>query len=100
MAPDAKPDAERTMFAKEIREQLAAALLKLSDRQRAVFSLRHYEEMSLEEISVVLKLDIGTVKAHLFRATAKLREELKELYFRPGVAQTVAQTVAQKRESI
>ncbi len=36
--------------------------------------------MALEDIADVLKLDTGTVKAHLFRAVAKLREELKDLY--------------------
>jgi DNA-directed RNA polymerase specialized sigma24 family protein len=36
--------------------------------------------MPLDEIAAVLKLDSGTVKAHLFRALGKLREELKDLY--------------------
>ena len=47
-----------------------------------VFSLRHYEDRSLAEIAGILKLDVGTVKAHLFRAITKLRVELKDLYFR------------------
>jgi RNA polymerase sigma-70 factor, ECF subfamily len=80
MTPAKAPDAERQMFAKEIQRRLESALKKLSDRQRVVFSLRHYEAMALEEIASTLKLDLGTVKAHLFRATAKLREELQDLY--------------------
>jgi DNA-directed RNA polymerase specialized sigma24 family protein len=36
--------------------------------------------LALEEIAEMLRLDVGTVKAHLFRAIAKLREELKDLY--------------------
>ena len=78
--PVADPDAERRMFATQIQQRLEKALNTLSDRQRAVFSLRHYESLALEEITATLKLDVGTVKAHLFRATAKLREELKDLY--------------------
>lgn len=74
------PDAESRVFATQIQQRLEKALTKLSDRQRAVFSLRHYDAMALEEIAGVLKLDVGTVKAHLFRAIAKLREELKDLY--------------------
>jgi RNA polymerase sigma-70 factor, ECF subfamily len=81
------PDAERRVFATQIQQRLEKALVKLSDRQRAVFSLRHYDAMALEEIADVLKLDVGTVKAHLFRATAKLREELKDLY-RPKGGET------------
>jgi RNA polymerase sigma-70 factor (ECF subfamily) len=75
-----EPDAESRVFATQIQQRLERALTKLSDRQRAVFSLRHYDAMALEEIADVLRLDVGTVKAHLFRAVAKLREELKDLY--------------------
>jgi RNA polymerase sigma-70 factor, ECF subfamily len=74
------PDAESRIFATQIQQRLELALSKLSDRQRVVFSLRHYDALPLEEIADVLKLDVGTVKAHLFRATGKLREELKDLY--------------------
>ncbi len=80
MTPAALPDAERQVFAKQIQHRLEVAIAKLSHRQRVVFTLRHYESMALEEIASALKLDSGTVKAHLFRATAKLREELKDLY--------------------
>jgi RNA polymerase sigma-70 factor (ECF subfamily) len=80
MASGREPDAERLVFSKQIRQRLELALGKLSNRQRAVFSLRHYEAMPLEDIAEVLKLDVGTVKAHLFRAIAKMREELKDLY--------------------
>jgi RNA polymerase sigma factor (sigma-70 family) len=45
-----------------------------------VFTLRHYEGMSLEEIGSHLGLDVGTVKVHMFRAIAKLRDELRDLY--------------------
>jgi len=78
--PGGDPDAESRVFATEIQQRLEVALSKLSDRQRAVFSLRHYDAFALEEIAGILKLDVGTVKAHLFRAIAKLREELKDLY--------------------
>jgi RNA polymerase sigma-70 factor (ECF subfamily) len=80
MTSDSEPDAERLLFSQQIQRRLEFALTKLSDRQRAVFSLRHYESLPLEEIADVLKLDVGTVKAHLFRALTKMREELKDLY--------------------
>ncbi len=73
-------DAESQVFAKQIQVRLEQALTKLSERQRAVFMLRHYEGLTLEEIASVLKLDAGTVKAHLFRATQKLRDQLQDLY--------------------
>lgn len=80
MAPSRAPEAEDQYFAGEISERLERALGRLSDRQRAVFLLRHYEDKSLEEVAGLLNLDIGTVKAHMARAVAKLRVELKEFY--------------------
>jgi RNA polymerase sigma-70 factor (ECF subfamily) len=74
------PSAEREAFSREIAVRLGRALENLSARQRAVFTLRHYEEKSLDEIGALLGLDTGTVKAHMARAIAKLREELKDLY--------------------
>jgi RNA polymerase sigma-70 factor, ECF subfamily len=82
LAAAAGPNAEDRVFAGEIGQRLESALEKLSLRQRATFTLRHYEDRSLAEIAEILDLDIGTVKAHLFRAIAKLREELHDLYFR------------------
>lgn len=77
-----EPDAERRLFAREIQKRLELALRKLSGRQRAVFCLRHYDGLALEEIAAALKLDQGTVKSHLSRAIAKLRDELRDLYLR------------------
>jgi len=81
-ARSTNPSAEDHVFAGEIGQRLEQALVKLSLRQRAAFTLRHYEDRSLAEIAEILKLDIGTVKVHLFRAIEKLREELHDLYFR------------------
>jgi RNA polymerase sigma-70 factor (ECF subfamily) len=75
-----RPEAEERYYATEITARIDAALTRLSGRQRAVFALRHFEDRSLEEIGKILELDIGTVKAHMFRAVAKLREELRDLY--------------------
>jgi RNA polymerase sigma-70 factor (ECF subfamily) len=82
LAAASGPNAEDRVFAGEIGQRLESALDRLSLRQRAAFTLRHYEDRSLAEIAEILDLDIGTVKAHLFRAIAKLREELHDLYFR------------------
>jgi len=74
------PEAEQKYFASQVRRRLSLGLDRLSVRQRAVFTLRHYEGMSLEEIGSHLGLDVGTVKVHMFRAIAKLRDELRDLY--------------------
>jgi RNA polymerase sigma-70 factor (ECF subfamily) len=82
LAPSGDPNAEDHVFAGQIEQRLGRALERLSLRQRAVFTLRHYEDRSLAEIAGILELDVGTVKVHLFRAIEKLREELHDLYFR------------------
>ncbi len=82
LASSADPDAEDQVFARQIAERIGRAVARLSLRQRAAFTLRHYEDRSMAEIAEILDLDVGTVKVHLFRATEKLREELHDLYFR------------------
>lgn len=71
----AAPD--RRVLGREIGERIQAALLGLPDRQRAVFVLRHCEEMSLEEIAESLHMNLGTVKSALHRAVRRLRERLE-----------------------
>jgi len=79
-ASSGTPGADDQCYATEITARIEAALTRLTDRQRAVFVLRHYEDRSLDEIGRILALDTGTVKSHMFRAVSKLREELRDLY--------------------
>lgn len=73
---DARPDAERLVRSNQLRQALGCALESLSDQQRVIFQLRHFEGLALEEIATMLGLKAGTVRAHLFRAVHKLRDEL------------------------
>lgn len=70
---------ERDLMAREIRRRIADALVALSPRQRAVFVMKHYEELSIAEIGTATGLDEGTIKSHLFRAARKLRARLEDL---------------------
>lgn len=60
----------------ELGQKIRDAIQQLSPRQKQVFILRHYEGLALREIADVLHLRVGSVKAHLFSATRKLRELL------------------------
>jgi RNA polymerase sigma-70 factor (ECF subfamily) len=80
IAVDGAPGPEALVRAREIGARIAAALARLSDRQRSVFVLRHYEDRSLEEIGEILDVDVGTVKSHLSRGVARMRQELMDLY--------------------
>jgi len=70
---------ERRALSGQIGEKIARALDHLPDTQRAVFVLRHYEDMSLEEIAATLDLALGTVKSSLHRAVHRLRGRLSSL---------------------
>jgi RNA polymerase sigma factor (sigma-70 family) len=71
-----EPSPERRVLGRELGERIGAALRSLPARQRAVFLLRHREEMTLEDIARTLDLSLGTVKSSLHRAVHRLRERL------------------------
>jgi RNA polymerase sigma-70 factor (ECF subfamily) len=59
------------------REDLAAALVHLSDGERAAIHLCFQEGLTNEEAAEVLGFPLGTVKTHLARAKEKLRAHLQ-----------------------
>jgi RNA polymerase sigma-70 factor (ECF subfamily) len=73
---DDRPDPERQYLSSQLRVAIDRAEKKLSAQQKVIFRLRHYENLPLEEIARHLGLNAGTVRAHLFRAIHKVREEL------------------------
>jgi RNA polymerase sigma-70 factor (ECF subfamily) len=73
---DERPDPERELNSVQLRSAIRRAESKLSAQQKVIFRLRHYENLSLEEIADHLGLRAGTVRAHLFRAIHKIRKEL------------------------
>jgi RNA polymerase sigma-70 factor (ECF subfamily) len=75
--------ADRGARTQEIEERVQSALGSLSTSQRAIFVLRHYEGMKLNEIAESMGISVGSVKVHLFRALKKLQAELKDLYDGP-----------------
>jgi RNA polymerase sigma-70 factor (ECF subfamily) len=75
---DERPDPERQLLSVQLRRAIQRAERHLSPQQKVIFRLRHYENLSLEEIADHLGLNAGTVRAHLFRAVHKIRRELGE----------------------
>ena len=61
---------------REGREVLDRAMDALSPEQRAVFTLRVFEEMSYQEIAEALAISAGTVMSRLSRARERLRVAL------------------------
>jgi RNA polymerase sigma-70 factor, ECF subfamily len=71
--PGRGPTPEDVLLARERRKQLAEAIAKLPNRQRAVLMLSHYEGCTSREVSAMTGLNESTVRVHLFRAVRKLR---------------------------
>jgi RNA polymerase sigma-70 factor (ECF subfamily) len=74
--PQASLDPEVAAERGLLRDRIEKALGNISPREKAVFLLRHYEDLSLKEIAESLELTVGSVKSYLFRAVRKLRTEL------------------------
>jgi RNA polymerase sigma-70 factor, ECF subfamily len=70
------PSPARMVEADAIQKDIERALLNLTPRERAVFTLRHYNDLMVKEIAEILKISDGTVKSLLFRAVRRLRKVL------------------------
>ncbi len=75
---DSQASPERALAARQQLQLAWDAAGELPAQQRAIFMLRFAEEMSLAEIAEAMDLQVGTVKAHLFRAVSTVRERLKK----------------------
>lgn len=64
---------EQALLRRERRRTVAAALQHLPARQRLVFVLTFYDQLTFREISTVTGLAEATVRVHLFRAIRALR---------------------------
>jgi len=73
----APPDPAEAAETGQIQDRIARALETISPQERAVFVLRHYEDLMLKDIAESLGLSIGSVKSYLFRAVRKLQKELR-----------------------
>lgn len=62
-----------TLLDREASAVLSEALAGLPGEQRAVFTLRVFEELSYQEIAETLGISAGTVMSRLSRAREKLR---------------------------
>lgn len=77
-AVDPAPSPQDVAERRELREQVEAGLAALSPEHRQVLVLREMHQLSYDEISQVLSLDVGTVKSRISRGRRQLRKFLLE----------------------
>lgn len=76
--PDTTYSADANIILEQRQQIINDAIESLPEKYKKIIELRHKEELSYEEISEILNIPIGTVKAHLFRARELLNKYLKD----------------------
>lgn len=62
----------------EIQKKLQKAIVQLPDKQRLVFNMKYFDEMSYEDISEVTNTSVGALKASYHHAVKKIEDFLSQ----------------------
>ncbi|MBM3308149.1 MAG: sigma-70 family RNA polymerase sigma factor [Candidatus Eisenbacteria bacterium] len=76
--PSRGPDPERLVLDDEFRRRVRRAVGALPPRYRAAVTLFYLEERNYAEVAGALGIPVNTLKTHLHRARAMLREALAD----------------------
>lgn len=63
----------------ELQETIQREITKLPEKYRSVIVLKYIEELSLNEISEILDIPLGTVKTRIHRGREALRHQLRNV---------------------
>jgi RNA polymerase sigma-70 factor (ECF subfamily) len=74
---EAQPTPERVAASTQISDRVNEALALLTALERAAFTLRHIEGMSIEEVGEKLGMKTSATKHSIFRAVKKMRNALE-----------------------
>jgi RNA polymerase sigma-70 factor, ECF subfamily len=74
---DTQPTPERVAASVQISDRVQQALGLLTALERAAFTLRHVEGMSIEEVGEKLGMKTSATKHSIFRAVRKMRTALE-----------------------
>lgn len=72
---------EQDLTTKQTRISITEAIDSLPEKYKQVIVMRHQEDKSYEDIAIILKVPVGTVKARIFRARELLKKKLKSLRY-------------------
>jgi RNA polymerase sigma-70 factor (ECF subfamily) len=73
-------DPQQKMQETELKELIQQAVEQLSEKQKTVFNLRFYDELSHAEIAKITGNSVGTIKANFFHAIQKVKMYLDNHY--------------------
>lgn len=69
-------DQNPTLTGDDIQMKLQKALLKLPDKQRMVFNMKYFEDLSYEQMADITGTSVGALKASYHHAVKKIEEFL------------------------
>ena len=73
-----KIDSAPYLSGDDIQKKLQKALLTLPDKQRLVFNMRYYDELSYEDMSQITTTSVGALKASYHHAVKKIENYLTD----------------------
>ena|SRR5579883_2404329 len=82
--PDVSMLPDEKVLNRELSEVIREAMAKLPEQFRTAIVLREVEGLSYEEIAILTKTEMGTVKSRIARARTKLQELLQPYLQRTG----------------
>ncbi len=74
----AKLDTSSDISGEDIQIKLQKVLLKLPDKQRLVFNMKYFDELSYEDMSAITKTSVGALKASYHHAVKKVEDYLTQ----------------------
>jgi RNA polymerase sigma factor (sigma-70 family) len=72
----ARLDSSDNISGDEIQRKLQKALLQLPDKQRLVFNMRYFEDLTYEDMSEITNTSVGALKASYHHAVKKIEDYL------------------------
>ncbi|MEW9053250.1 MAG: RNA polymerase sigma factor SigW [Neobacillus sp.] len=75
--PSNTPLPEKELESLELHDTVHKEIMKLPEKYRSVIVLKYIEELSLNEISEILEMPLGTVKTRIHRGREALRQQLR-----------------------
>jgi RNA polymerase sigma-70 factor (ECF subfamily) len=76
-----KIDSDPLFTGDEIQKRLQKCILALPEKQRLVFNMKYFDDMTYEQISEVLGTSVGALKASYFHAVRKIEAFIKNEVF-------------------
>jgi RNA polymerase sigma-70 factor (ECF subfamily) len=72
----AKLDSSTDLNGDEIQKKLQKALLQLPDKQRLVFNMKYFDDLTYEDMAEITSTSVGALKASYHHAVKKIEDYL------------------------